>query len=206
MHSQTHRGGPTRHLATQYGCRVTGLDITEEYCEVATLLAERTGLVDRLEYRHGDALDMPFEDGSFDRVWTQHASMNIAEKARLFGEMYRVLIPAGRLLLYDIVASGGGGVYYPVPWARDNSISFLAPAEQVRKQLEGVGFRVLAWRDETEGAIQWFRTMVERVRTQGRPPIGLHLLLGPDFTQMAANVLKSLEEDRVAVLLASLVK
>ena len=34
---------------------------------------------------------MPFDNNSFDVVWTQHASMNIADKSRLYSEMYRVL-------------------------------------------------------------------------------------------------------------------
>ena len=48
-------GGPSRYLAANYGCRVIGIDITEEYCRIASVLAARMGLEDRVEYRHGDA-------------------------------------------------------------------------------------------------------------------------------------------------------
>jgi MPBQ/MSBQ methyltransferase len=86
-------GGPSRHLASEYGCRVIGLDLTEEYCRVAEALSARLGLQDLVSYRTGDALEIPFEDGSFDVVWTQHVSMNISDKTRLYGETYRILRP-----------------------------------------------------------------------------------------------------------------
>ena len=73
-------GGPSRTLAAEFGCRVTGLHLTKEYCRVATMLSELTKLADRTAYRHGNALDMPFSNDTFDVAWTQHTSMNIADK------------------------------------------------------------------------------------------------------------------------------
>jgi SAM-dependent methyltransferase len=101
-------GGPSRRLASEYGCRVIGLDLTEEYCRVAEALSTRLGLQALVSYRTGNALALPFDDMSFDVVWTQHASMNIGDKARLYGEMYRVLKPGGQLAIYDILAGPGG--------------------------------------------------------------------------------------------------
>jgi ubiquinone/menaquinone biosynthesis C-methylase UbiE len=96
-------GGPARLLASRYGCRVTAVELTEEYCEVARLLDKLTGMEDLVGVRRGDALDLPFPDGSFDLVWTQHESMNIENKARLYRELARVLVPAGRFAVFDIV-------------------------------------------------------------------------------------------------------
>src|ERR687897_435914 len=69
-------GGPSRYLAKTYGCHVAGLDLTPEFCQVAAMLAERTGLAGKVEYRQGDALAMPFADRSFDVVWSQNVAMN----------------------------------------------------------------------------------------------------------------------------------
>jgi ubiquinone/menaquinone biosynthesis C-methylase UbiE len=89
-------GGPSRYLASQLGCQVTGLDFTAEFVAPAEMLARRTRLADKVAYRQGDALDLPFPDGSFDVVWSQNAAMNIADRDRLYSEMRRVLTPAGR--------------------------------------------------------------------------------------------------------------
>jgi SAM-dependent methyltransferase len=84
-------GGPSRYLAANYGCRVIGIDITEEYCRIASVLAARMGLEDRVEYRHGDPRVLLFPDETFDGAWTQHVSMNIAEKKQLYEGARRIL-------------------------------------------------------------------------------------------------------------------
>ena len=101
-------GGPSRFLAWRYGCRVSGVDLTADFVGVAEMLTKRTGLVGWVDYRQGDALDLPFEDRSFDVVWSQNASMNIADRDRLYSEMHRVLKPGGRLVLQEVVAGPGG--------------------------------------------------------------------------------------------------
>src|SRR6267143_2615309 len=88
-------GGPARHLARAYGCRVTGVDYTPEFVEVGNELTRRSGLADRVEIVHGDATALPFPPGSFDVAWTQHAAMNIADKAGLYRELRRVVKPGG---------------------------------------------------------------------------------------------------------------
>jgi SAM-dependent methyltransferase len=117
-------GGPSRYLASRFGCRVTGLDLTADFVALAGMLAQRTRLSDKVSYRQGDALDMPFADASFDLVWSQNAAMNIADRDRLYAEMRRVLTPSGRLALQEIAAGPGGEPFYPTPWAGDKSISF----------------------------------------------------------------------------------
>src|SRR3546814_6650839 len=114
------------------------------------MLTSRTGLADRVSFQQGDALAMPFADGSFDVVWTQHAAMNIADKARLYAEIHRVLRPGGRLALNDILAGPDvDGLHYPVPWASSAELSFLIPPAALRELLASVGFRQRAWRDCT---------------------------------------------------------
>ena len=90
-------GGPSRVLVARHGCRVTGIDLVAEYCWVATMLALRVCRDQAVRYCQASALGLPFGAATFDVVWTQHASMNIEDKQRLYGEMFRVVRPGGRL-------------------------------------------------------------------------------------------------------------
>ena len=193
-------GGSARHLAAEYGCHVTGIDLTREYIEVATALAERTGLARRVVFQHGSATELPFEPGSFDIVWTEHVQMNIADKATFYGEIARVLKPGGHLLFHDIFSSEGSEPWYPVPWAGDASISFLAQAGTVPDILEAAGLQVLEWEDRSADSLEWFRNTVARVRATGPAPLGLHLLMGASALPKFENLIRNLQESRITVI------
>ena len=146
-------GGPSRYLASAFGCEVIGLDLTPEFIELARMLTERTRLSHKVSYRQGDALELPFADASFDLVWSQNAAMNIADRARLYGEMRRVLKAGGRVAIQDIAAGPRGEPFYPTPWASDKGMSFLLTPEATRATMERMGLRVLAWHEATQEAL-----------------------------------------------------
>jgi ubiquinone/menaquinone biosynthesis C-methylase UbiE len=197
-------GGPSRFLAKEFGCRVTGLDLTAEFIEVANMLARRTGLAGKVTYRQGNALDLPFPDASFDLVWSQNAAMNIADRDRLYAEMRRVLRPAGRLAIQDVAAGPGGEPYYPTPWAEDKSISFLFAPEVTREKLERAGFRVVAWHDPTRESLEQALARAKALETGASPPLGLHILIGPNFPTVSRNMVRNLEEARITLINAVL--
>lgn len=192
-------GGPARMLAAEYGCEVTVLDMTEEYCRVGELLTERAGLGDRVTFRHGDALELPFEDESFDLVWTQHCTMNIENKMQLYQEISRVLRPAGRLALHEIMVGPKQPVHFPVPWASAPELSFLQPPAAVRRLIEQNGLAIVEFRDGTATACGWFREHYGSA-PETPPPLGLHLLVWRDFKSVFENVLRNFEERRVVVI------
>ncbi len=192
-------GGTSRCLASEFGCRVTGIDLTEEYCSAAAMLSDRTGLANRVDFRQGDATRMPFPDASFDIVWTEHAAMNIPDKPALYREMHRVLKPGGTLAIYDVLAGPAGPVIFPVPWARTAEASFLSTPDELRSLLGGAGFDIDDWRDTTDAARAWFVALAEKIRTEGVGPLGFHVLLGSDFPAMAQNQRRNLEEGRIVL-------
>lgn len=192
-------GGTSRCLAKEFGCHVTGIDLTDEYCRAAAMLSAKTGLAHLVDYRQGDATKLPFDDQAFDVVWTEHVAMNIPDKTRLYKEMHRVLKPGGTLAIYDVLAGPSGPVLFPVPWARTPDTSFLVSPNELRKLLEETKFTVTDWSDTTEAARAWFVTLAERIQKEGFPYLGFHLLLGADFKAMAQNQGRNLQEGRIVL-------
>lgn len=192
-------GGAARTLAAEFKARVTVLDLTENYCRVGDMLTRLAGLDGRVQFRHGDALALPFPDAHFDLVWMQHCTMNIDDKERLLREANRVLRPRGRLAMHEIVAGPRQPIHFPVPWATEPALSFLRPASALDTLVRASGFHELAWRDGTADAIAWFRSRLAAI-ADAPPPLGLHLLLGERFRPAFENLLRNLEEERVAVI------
>ena len=192
-------GGTSRCLAQQFGCHVTGIDLTEEYCRAAAILSSRIGLTHLTDYYQGDATQLPFPDQTFDVVWTEHVAMNIQDKAQLYHEMYRVLKPGGTLAIYDVLAGPSGPVLFPVPWARTPDTSFLVQPDELRKLLEETGFTITDWSDTTERARTWFVSLAEKIQKEGLPSLGFHILMGADFKVMAQNQGRNLQEGRIVL-------
>ena len=191
-------GGAARFFAARYDCHVTGIDLTPEYVTLAEALSHRVGLGDRVDFRVGSALELPFENGSFDAATMLHVGMNIADKRALFERVRQVLAPGGAFAVYDVMRTGGGDLSFPVPWAATPASSFVATPEAYREALGAAGFEVIAERNRRDFAIEFFRQMRARIAESGPPPLGLHILMGADAPTKVANMIANLEAGRIA--------
>jgi ubiquinone/menaquinone biosynthesis C-methylase UbiE len=188
-------GGPARYFAASTGCSVTGIDLTAEFVDVAIHLSERTGISDLTNFMQGDALNLPFPDGSFDAAYTQHVAMNIQNRPLMYQNVHRVLKPSAHFAIYDVIAGNGEPLLFPVPWSRTPSSSFLLSEQEMRGVLAETGFEIVAWSDKSKSALTWISH-----QTQSSPnPVGLQLILGPDFRSMAQNFAENLRDGRIAV-------
>ena len=190
-------GGPARVLASENDCHVTGVDITKEFCEAATLLSKLTGLERVTEFRHGDATALPFEDGQFDLALTMQIQMNIEDKRRFYDEIFRVLKPGGRFVFQDIMAGPAGEIHLPVPWATRRESSFLISVDALRDTLKQAGFQIEKLEDTSEEALAWRKN---QPAAAGLAPsaLGIHVVMGEQYPLMQSNQVRNLEERRVA--------
>ena len=171
-------GGPARWIAAKYGCHVTGVDLTAEFCEAARELNGLCGLAGRVQILHGSALSLPLPDNSFDRAYSQAVLMNISDKRGVFREAFRVLRPGGALALFLAGTGSAGEPYYPLPWARTTAISFLAAPDEVERVLNAAGFEIVYVRDIAAALAAEFGDTAMRLETGELPPLGEHIVSG----------------------------
>ena len=200
-------GGSARTLAAEFGCHVTGVDLSAEFVEAALVLSERVGSADRVNFRHGDALSLPFEKNRFDAAFMIHVTMNIVDKKRLFAEAGRVVKPGGKLALWEIFKTAAPDLTYPVPWAEDESFSFLIPMTEMVALIEAAGFSPLQVDDATAEAAEWVRARLapKRNRRPRLPRPDLDLVMS-NFRQKRANLSNNLLRGALGVLRALAVK
>lgn len=192
-------GGPARTLAEEYGCHVTGIDLTPAFCEAAGILSDWVGLGALTDFRQGDATDLPFSDHQFDAAITLHVAMNIVDKDRLYQQARRVLVDGGIFAVFDILQGEGGEVLYPAPWARDASISHMATSGEMQGLLSGAGFKILDVHDATDESLEWLEARSAGERSSTTPPPTVQILFGDnlDWREMVRNQVRGLRERRI---------
>jgi SAM-dependent methyltransferase len=191
-------GGPARHFAEAYRCRVTGIDLTEEFVRVAQSLTRRCGLDDRVRFQQGSALDMPFSDATFDAAAMIHVGMNIADKARLFRSVRRVLKPNARFAAYDVMLTGTDALPFPMPWADSPETSFVETPEAYRRLLSENEFVLESEHDRRDFSLALWRQMREHAALHGPPALGAHILMGSAAPARLGNVMTALEGGLIA--------
>jgi len=96
-------GGPARYLAGEKGWKVTCLNISEKQNERARELNQAAGLDHRISVHWGNIEEIPFEDMSFDVIWSEDAMVHSANKDRVLREAFRALKPGGDLIFTDLM-------------------------------------------------------------------------------------------------------
>lgn len=187
-------GGASRFVAKTFNCEVRGVDLATNYIDIARVLTRWTGLEERVEFEAASALDMPFGEASFDHAIQLHVAMNIEDKDALFREVLRVLRPGGGFGVFDIMRVGSGDFDFPVPWAADESMSFVRDIAAYQTALVAAGFEVSHVRDRGEFAKEFFAgARAKAAQLDGPPPLGLHLILGADASSKLANMIAAVD-------------
>jgi SAM-dependent methyltransferase len=193
-------GGSTRRLSHETGCCVTGIDLSDEYIDTAHRLTQLLNMQERVKFHATSALELPFDDNTFDGAWSLQMNMNVDDKLSWLKETYRVLKPNGRAILYEVCGNKNTPLFFPVPWAQDSSMSFLVPPASFRDIITSAGFDIDVWNDKTDLAKKAFADVPEPTGDLDLPTLGVYLLVGNDIRTKAYNLHRNLDEERVSLI------
>lgn len=189
-------GGPARYMARRFQCRVSGIDITRPFVEAAGRLTGLLRMEGQVDVRLGDGQHLPYPDGAFDGAYTQHVTMNVADRRRFFAEAYRVLKPGAFFALTEHGLGPTGDPHHPVPWSADGSGAYLVAPSATEALLRQTGFTDLVVEDTGEKYLAGYRMAIERAEKAGLPPLGIHLLMGETALLKMRNAARNIEEGR----------
>ena len=189
-------GGPARYLAKRFQCNVSGVDITEPFVEAANKLTALLRMEQQVKIEHGDGQRLPYPDTSFDGAYTQHVTMNVADRPAFFAEAYRVLKPGAFFALTEHGLGPKGNPHYPVPWSMDGSGAYLVTPFETRGFLEKTGFEAIVIEDTGAKYVAGYRTAIERAEKGAVPPLGIHILMGETALQKTRNAARNIDEGR----------
>jgi SAM-dependent methyltransferase len=189
-------GGPARYFAVNFQCKVTGIDITPPFVDAANKLTALLGLQSRVAIEKGDGERLPYPDSAFDGAYTQHVTMNVADRTRFFGEAWRVLKPGAFFALTEHGLGPAGHPHYPVPWSMDGSGSYLVSPSQTRRLLESAGFEDVLVEDTGEKYLAAYNRAMELAAQGALPALGLHILIGESASEKTRNAARNIAEGR----------
>jgi hypothetical protein len=108
-----------------------------------------------------------------------------------------VLTPGGIVVLAHLNAGQNGPPDFPQPWASIPENSFLADDAETKRDLAAAGFELLSFEDHSATSLPSQVAFRKKIEAEGLPPLGVHVLIGPEFLQLQLNTLRALEEGRI---------
>lgn len=196
------RGSSAVHLAQKFGCHVTGVDYGEDNISAAKELTAAQGVSHLTAFRQGDAERLPFEDSTFDALFSECSYCTFPDKDEASKEMVRVLKSNGRLGVTDITINNPlpNDVQSLLGWV--SCIAGAGSANEYVSQLQKAGFASFTVEDKREALIE----MVNDVRRKFlalEMAVGLKKLNLRDFNlleakRLARRALELIDEELIS--------
>ncbi len=171
-------GGSAVYLADRFGCRVTGVTLSEKQVGVATRYAQRSGVGHLTSFHKMDYLQTTFPDNCFDVVWALESVCHARDKAAFANETHRILKQGGRLIVADGFASrneyNGQEEALMKEWLRGWCVNHLETVQDFVGFLRGAGFCDASSSDATKNVLRSSR----RLYRLGRSALWIAVLAG----------------------------
>jgi ubiquinone/menaquinone biosynthesis C-methylase UbiE len=145
---------------------VIGIDVEDQLVEWARARARRLGLQDRLQYERVEPGPLPFDDASFDVVFSKDAIIHIQDKIALYAEAFRVLRPGGLLLVGDWLGAEGMDLSPKMErWIEQSGHDFsMASLNKIGEIVQSLGFVGIELEDRQAWYVQEARQELARIR------------------------------------------
>lgn len=189
-------GGPARYLAQRFGCKVSGIDITPPFIEAAQGLTKLLHMEAQVALSLGDGNRLPYADATFDGAYTQHVTMNVADRNGFFSEAYRVLKRGAFFALTEHGLGPTGSPHHPLPWSEDGSGAYLKTPADTQRYLETAGFVDVTIEYTGAKYLEGYKRAIALAAQGALPPLGIHLLMGESAPQKTKNSARNIEERR----------
>lgn len=189
-------GGPARYLAQRFGCKVSGIDITPPFIEAAQGLTKLLHMEAQVALSLGDGNRLPYADATFDGAYTQHVTMNVADRNGFFSEAYRVLKRGAFFALTEHGLGPAGSPHHPLPWSEDGSGAYLKTPADTQRYLETAGFVDVTIEYTGAKYLEGYNRAIALAAQGALPPLGIHLLMGESAPQKTKNSARNIEERR----------
>lgn len=162
-------GGPLREIARHTGARIVGVNISSYQLDRARQLTEKAGLSHLADFVACDFMQMDFPDESFDAVFSIETTCCAPDKARVFGEAFRLLKPGGRFGTYEYCltdsfdSEDSRHLRIKAQLELGGGLPDIVRPHEVDDSLQEVGFDLLDGRDlaaEDPMGIPWYQPLV----------------------------------------------
>ena len=154
-------GGSARHLAKKFGCKVVVINLSEAENERGRKMNKEQGLDHLIDIIDGSFDDVPYEDNSFDIVWSEDAILHSDDREQVMNEAKRVLKPGGDLIFTDPMQTDNCNKSVLQPVYDRINLSSLGSPNFYRETCKKLGMEEKAFEEMPENLINHYARVLK---------------------------------------------